>query len=87
MVMLETEKKKSYGELTHSDNEHEEKSNVSSIKTSISDWIRKVSQHDNDDCDAAGSTDMNKNEWKSLKQQLESSQDIFFLQVLPVGIF
>ncbi|CAI4537084.1 CDA_G0024990.mRNA.1.CDS.1 [Saccharomyces cerevisiae] len=71
-------KKKSYGELTHSDNEHEEKSNVSSIKTSISDWIRKVSQHDNDDCDAVGSTDMNKNEWKSLKQQLESSQDIFF---------
>lgn len=70
--------KKSYGELTQSNNEHEEKSNVSSIRTSISDWIRKVSLHDNDDSDAVGSTDINENEWKGLKQQLELSQDSFF---------
>ncbi|EJS43403.1 YHR182W [Saccharomyces arboricola H-6] len=73
-----TRNKKSYGELTQSGYCPEEKPNVSSIKTSISDWIRKVSLHENDDCDASGSRDLNENNWQSLKQQLGTLQDRFY---------
>lgn len=70
--------KKAYGDLTPTDNKHEESSSVSSIKTSISDWIRKVSLQDDDDSDVTGGEDINENDWKSFKQQLSLLQDNFF---------
>lgn len=73
-----TKAKKSYGDLTGSDNVYDEKPNVSSIKTSISDWIRKVSLNDSDERNASGNKDINGNDWEALKQQLQSLQDNFF---------
>ncbi|CAI4053601.1 hypothetical protein SUVZ_15G3370 [Saccharomyces uvarum] len=73
-----TKAKKSYGDLSESENVCDEKPNVSSIKTSISDWIRKVSLNDNDERNASGNKDINENDWEALKQQLQSLQDKFF---------
>ncbi|CAI1770270.1 hypothetical protein SEUBUCD646_0O03480 [Saccharomyces eubayanus] len=73
-----TKAKKSYGDLAESDNVSGEKPNTSSIKTSISDWIRKVSLNDNDERSVSGNKDINENDWGALKQQLQSLQDNFF---------